>query len=100
MQTVKIRQQGGAMIVTIPRDFAQAAGWIVGTEVAIKRQGTELSFSPAKHTPRGAFTVAELLGQIDQEEIAALNSDVKEFTGGAPVGKEYWYDRRKDSSTW
>lgn len=90
MQTVKVRAQGGAMIVTIPRDYADAAGWTVGTEIAVKRQGAELSFAPATRKPRGAFTVAELLGQIDREEIATLNNDVKEFTGADPVGKEYW----------
>lgn len=90
MHTVKVRQQGGAMIVTIPRDYAAAAGWAVGTEIAVKCRGEELSFSPVKRTPRGAFTVAELLGQIDKTEISALNEDVKEFTGTTPAGKEYW----------
>ncbi|AVF37986.1 AbrB/MazE/SpoVT family DNA-binding domain-containing protein [Rahnella sikkimica] len=90
MQTVKLRQQGGAMIVTIPRDYATSAGWTVGTEITVKRQGTELSLSPTTRSPRGAFTIAELLGQIDREEIASLNNSVKEFTSAAPTGKEYW----------
>lgn len=90
MQTVKVRQQGGAMIVTIPRDVAAGLGWSVGTEVAVERKGEALSFKPAKPKPRGAFTVAELLQQIDSEEIAAFNEDVKDFTNTAPKGKEYW----------
>ncbi|UJD92407.1 antitoxin (plasmid) [Rahnella aquatilis] len=90
MQTVKVRQQGGAMIVTIPREYATAAGWAVGTEITVKRHGAELSFAPATRKARGAFTVDELLSQIDQGEIAALNDDVKEFSNVESVGKEYW----------
>jgi len=90
MQTVKVRQQGGAMIVTIPRDYAAAAGWAVGTEITVKRQGSELNLAPATHNPRGAYSVAELLGQIDQQEIVTLNGDVKDFSSTESVGKEYW----------
>ncbi len=89
MQILKLRAQGGAMIVTIPRDVAAELGWIVGTEVTVERHGESLSLKPAKRSPRGAFTVAELLGQIDSDEIAALNEDVKAFIHSAPVGKEY-----------
>ncbi|XBS69064.1 AbrB/MazE/SpoVT family DNA-binding domain-containing protein [Acerihabitans sp. KWT182] len=89
MQILKVRAQGGAMIVTIPRDIAAELGWFVGTEVQLERQGESLSIKPAKRAARGAFTVAELLGQIDSDEIAALNEDVKAFTHSVPVGKEY-----------
>lgn len=89
MQTVKIRQQGGAMIITIPKDVAADLGWTVGTEVAVERSGEGLNLKPAKRKARGAFTVAELLQQIDQDEIAAFNEDVKDFTHAVPKGKEY-----------
>ncbi|EQB6766311.1 AbrB/MazE/SpoVT family DNA-binding domain-containing protein, partial [Shigella flexneri] len=36
MQTVKLRQQGGAMIVTIPRDLAIDLGWSPGTELTVE----------------------------------------------------------------
>ncbi|EJS93528.1 MULTISPECIES: AbrB/MazE/SpoVT family DNA-binding domain-containing protein [Pectobacterium] len=90
MQTVKIRQQGGALIVTIPRDYGKELGWDIGTEIAVERSGEGISLQPTKRKPRGKFSVAELLTQIDSEEIAALNEDVKVFTDAVPTGKEYW----------
>lgn len=90
MQTVKIRQEGDVMIVTIPRDYAAAAGWAVGTEITIKRQGSELTLAPVTRQSRSAFIVDELLGQIDPGEIEVLNDAVKEFSGAEAVGKEYW----------
>ncbi|TXE28355.1 antitoxin [Serratia marcescens] len=90
MQTVKIRAQGGAMIVTIPRDVASGLGWDVGTEVMVERQGEAVSFKSCQRKPRGAFTVSELLGQIDRDEIRTLNEDVDAFTRMKPEGKEYW----------
>ncbi|PWC10956.1 AbrB/MazE/SpoVT family DNA-binding domain-containing protein [Brenneria corticis] len=90
MQTVKIRQQGGALIVTIPRDYGNELGWEVGTEITIERHGEGINLQPAKRQPRGKFTVEELLTQIDSEEIAAFNQDIKAFTDAVPAGKEYW----------
>lgn len=90
MQTVKVRQQGGAMIVTIPRDVAAGLGWAVGTEVAIERSGEKLSFKSTKRQARGSLTVAELLGQIDVEEIATLNEGSKGFAEAKPAGREVW----------
>lgn len=89
MVLTKVRQQGGAMILTIPRDYAAAAGWTIGTEISVERQGAALSFAPAKRAARGRLSVAQLLGQIDQDEIATLNRDVADFAV-EPVGKEYW----------
>lgn len=43
-----------------------------------------------KHQPRGAFTVAELLQQIDPEEITVLNESVSGFASEIPKGKEHW----------
>jgi len=41
-------------------------------------QGLNVSVS-SKRKPRGAFTVAQLLSQVDPEEIAKLNASVKRF---------------------
>ncbi|QCR36681.1 AbrB/MazE/SpoVT family DNA-binding domain-containing protein [Nissabacter sp. SGAir0207] len=87
MVFTKIRQQGGAMVVTIPRDMALQMGWQVGTRIALENDGDSLSLKPAKRTPRGRLTLAELLGQIDSEEIATLNQSISD-QDDYPVGKE------------
>lgn len=89
MALTKVRQQGGAMILTIPRDYATAVGWTVGTEISVERHGVALSFAPAKRAARGRLSVAQLLGQIDHDEIATLNRDVADFAA-EPAGKEFW----------
>lgn len=46
MQTVKLRQQGGAMIVTIPRDLAIDLGWSPGTELTVEKKAIALICAP------------------------------------------------------
>lgn len=89
MQTVKLRQQGGAMIVTIPRDLAAGLGWTVGAELTVEKKGNGVSLTATKHNPRGRLTVAQLLGQIDEKEIAELNNAVDSWANGKQ-GNEAW----------
>ncbi|ECA8972907.1 AbrB/MazE/SpoVT family DNA-binding domain-containing protein [Salmonella enterica subsp. enterica serovar Omuna] len=89
MQTVKLRQQGGAMIVTIPRELATGLGWAVGAELAVEKKGDGVSLTATKRKPRGQLTVAQLLAQIDEKEIAELNSAVDGWADGQR-GNEAW----------
>ncbi|PPC63857.1 hypothetical protein C1Y41_04220 [Pantoea sp. ICBG 1758] len=91
MQTVKLRQQGGAIIFTIPSHTARRYGLMVGDTIALEEH--DLSFEvrsvKARRKPRGAFTVAELLTQIDPQEIDELNESVRGFAEDK-VGHEAW----------
>lgn len=89
MQTVKLRQQGGAMIVTIPRELANGLGWSIGSELAVEKKGETVSFTAAKPKPRGRHTVAQLLSQIDTAEIDELNQSV-----------EGWDDDKQGNEVW
>lgn len=89
MQTVKLRQQGGAMIVTIPRELVNGLGWSIGAELAVEKKGETVSFTPTKPRPRGRHTVAQLLSQIDSAEIDELNQSVEGW-GGDKQGNEVW----------
>ncbi|NIG12942.1 AbrB/MazE/SpoVT family DNA-binding domain-containing protein [Pantoea sp. Al-1710] len=91
MQTIKLRQQGGAIIFTIPSHTVKRYGLSVGDSIALEEH--DLSFEvrslKSKHIPRGSFTVSELLKTIDQDEIEHLNASVKGF-GEDKVGNEAW----------
>ncbi len=42
----RLRQQGGAMIVTIPRDLATDPGWSPGTEITVEKKAIALICAP------------------------------------------------------
>ncbi|HCB9666856.1 TPA: AbrB/MazE/SpoVT family DNA-binding domain-containing protein [Escherichia coli] len=89
MQTVKLRQQGGAMIVTIPRDLATDLSWSPGTELTVEKKGDSVNLRATEHKPRGRLTVAQLLSQIDENEIKALNQS-----------SEGWAEEKKGNEAW
>lgn len=91
MQTVRIRQQGGALIVTIPRDSAARKGWDVGSVLIIDETEEAVSLKAAEpvRKPRGRFTVDQLLSQIDEKEIEELNASVEGVLAGR-AGHEAW----------
>ncbi|EFZ3270554.1 AbrB/MazE/SpoVT family DNA-binding domain-containing protein [Shigella flexneri] len=89
MQTVKLRQQGGAMIVTIPRDLAIDLGWSPGTELTVEKKVDSVNLRATEHKPRGRLTVAQLLSQIDESEITELNQSTEGWAEGKK-GNEAW----------
>jgi len=91
MQTIKLRQQGGAIVFTIPSQTARRYGLTVGDTIALEEHDVsfEVRSVKPKRKPRGAFTVAQLLTQIDSEEIEELNASVKGFAEDK-VGNEAW----------
>ncbi|EOY5692349.1 TPA: AbrB/MazE/SpoVT family DNA-binding domain-containing protein [Salmonella enterica] len=77
------------MIVTIPRELATGLGWAVGVELSVEKKGDGVSLTATKHRPRGRLTVTQLLEQIDEKEIAELNSAVDGWADGKQ-GNEAW----------
>ncbi|XWV07466.1 antitoxin [Haemophilus influenzae] len=85
-----LRQQGGAAVLTVPMAILQQMGWQIGHKINLETQGESVVLTPIKRQARGRKTVAELLSNIDSEEIAALNASVSNFTQSEPTGKEVW----------
>ncbi len=89
MSMTRLRQQGGAVIITIPSDVVAIMNWPIGTEVDITAKDSgELKIVPVRRVPHGRKTLSELLSEIDTEELAMLNESVADFAGMKPTGKE------------
>ncbi|CBG89824.1 AbrB/MazE/SpoVT family DNA-binding domain-containing protein [Citrobacter rodentium] len=88
MPLTKLRQQGGAVVVTIPGEIASAMGWSAGTTLIVTADGNTVSMTPAKRVARGRRSVTEILDGIDEQEISRFNDDMRDDLSDAPQGKE------------
>lgn len=86
----RLRQQGGAMILTVPNVVATQMGWQVGNEVNIQMHGESVILKSVKRQPKGRKNLQQLLDGIESQEIAALNASVADFAESAPQGTEGW----------
>ncbi|EGM5674404.1 antitoxin [Salmonella enterica] len=88
MSLTRLRQQGGAVVITIPSDVAALMGWDVGTQLDVKATGDSVNIRPAGRVARGRKTLAELLEGIDQREITEFNEMMSDDLVSAPKGWE------------
>lgn len=88
MSVTRLRQQGGAVVLTIPSDIAAKAGWSVGTLLDVTADGEAVSIKPSGRMARGSKTLSQLLQGIDEEEIRQFNHDVSDGLDDAPQGRE------------
>lgn len=88
MPLTKLRQQGGAVVVTIPGEIATAMGWTAGTTLIVSTNGNSVSMTPAKRVARGRRSVTQILQGIDSQEIASFNTDLADELADKPQGKE------------
>lgn len=86
----KLRQQGGAMVLTVPNAIITQMGWQVGHTLNIKTQGDSVVLSPTKRQPKGRKRISELLEGINKQEIAELNEMIADSVNLIPKGKEVW----------
>lgn len=86
----RLRQQGGAMVLTVPNAIIAQMGWQVGNTLNIEIQGDNVVLSPVKRQARGRKSLSELLDGIDKQEIEALNASISESAALPPQGKEIW----------
>ncbi|MEJ1268625.1 antitoxin [Pantoea ananatis] len=89
MTVTKLRQQGGAVVLTIPSDIAARAGWSVGTVLDVTADGDAVSIRPSGRVARGRKTVAQLLAGIDQDEIRQFNDEISDGANDRPQGREF-----------
>ncbi|KAA5971669.1 MULTISPECIES: antitoxin [Pantoea] len=88
MASTRLRQQGGAVVLTIPGDIAARAGWTVGIELDVTAEGESVHIVPVARVPRGRRTVAQLLAGIDQQEIQGYNEETADGLNDVPQGRE------------
>ncbi|EMD4875592.1 antitoxin [Salmonella enterica] len=88
MSLTRLRQQGGAVVITIPSDIAALMGWSVGSQLDVEASGDAISIKPAKRTARGRKTLAELLEGIDPREMDKFNEMMSDDLAASPKGKE------------
>ncbi|KGT94773.1 antitoxin [Erwinia typographi] len=88
MASTRLRQQGGAVILTIPSEIAAKAGWAVGIELDVTAEGEAVSIRPSGRVARGRKTLSQLLAGIDETEIRAFNAAVADGAGDTPQGRE------------
>lgn len=88
MASTRLRQQGGAVVLTIPSEIAARAGWTVGIELDVTAEGESVNIVPVTRVSRGRRTVAQLLAGIDQQEIQNYNDEAVDGLNDAPQGKE------------
>lgn len=88
MSVTRLRQQGGAVVLTIPSDIAAKAGWSVGTLLDVTADGEAVSIKPSGRMARGRKTLSQLLQGIDEEEIRQFNQDVSDGLNDEPQGRE------------
>ncbi|QIW16068.1 antitoxin [Pasteurellaceae bacterium RH1A] len=90
MLTGKLRQQGGAMVLTVPNAIVAQMGWQVGNLLDIESQGETVVLRSAKRKPRGRKSLDELLAGIDCQEIQTLNEEMAEYNALPAKGNEVW----------
>ncbi|MEX9450949.1 antitoxin [Proteus mirabilis] len=85
MAITKLRQQGGAVVMTIPSEILAAKGWLAGMEMKIDSIGDGITTMPVKRVPRGRKRVSEILADVDSNEIKKLNEQLGD---NISVGRE------------
>ena len=86
----RLRQQGGAMVLTVPNAIATQMGWQVGNELDIQMQGESVVLTSVKRQPKGRKNLKQLLDGIVEQEITELNAEVEDFADSPSQGKEVW----------
>jgi antitoxin ChpS len=88
MNTVSIRRQGGAAIVTIPAEIMRRLDLSVGAVLALEVKGSAIVARPSRPARRKRYTLAELLEGVTAEDAAAVNAELAEYRDAPPVGRE------------
>jgi antitoxin ChpS len=85
---VKLRQQGGAAIITVPAHYVRALALQVGADLEVDIADGKLIVRPAKSNkpPLPRRTLAELL--VGSEHAPTVHEETRWAREGDPVGRE------------
>lgn len=88
MISVNARQQGGAVIMTIPADLVKLLQIEAGDPLTIDIVPGGFIARPANAATAERYTLAELMQGLDKKTINRLNAETAWAREGAPVGRE------------
>ncbi|QZY97572.1 AbrB/MazE/SpoVT family DNA-binding domain-containing protein [Pantoea dispersa] len=88
MTDLTLRQQNDILVITVPDDVVDLAGWTPGIQLNVTVEGETVTLTPASHLPLGRKKLAHLLSGIDQSETHYLNEESHDGLNDAPQGKE------------
>ncbi|MCT6592545.1 antitoxin [Pantoea dispersa] len=88
MTDLSLRQQNGILVINVPDDVADRAGWTLGIRLNVTVEGETVTLTPASRLPRGRKKLVHLLSGIDQSETRYLNEESHDGLNDAPQGKE------------
>lgn len=88
MAYAKLRQQGGAVVVTLPARWLTSKGWRAGDEIDFKDDGDGVRMVAVKRQPRGRRTIAQIVAGINLQDVAEWRAETGDYFTDTPVGKE------------
>lgn len=88
MIQVNARQQGGAVIMTIPADLLKLRDIKAGDALELDVTPDGFVVRKADASAHNRLTLAELLEGVTKQSIKALNNQVAPGMAGGPVGRE------------
>jgi antitoxin ChpS len=88
MIPVHARQQGGAVIMTIPADLVKLLNIKAGDTLNVDVVPGGFITRPIVVTAARRLSLAELLEGVDQKTMAAVNAETAWAREGSPVGRE------------
>lgn len=88
MISVNARQQGGAVIMTIPADLVKLLQIEAGDPLTINIVPGGFIARPANAATARRYTLAELMHGLDKKSAKRLNTEIGWAREGAPVGRE------------
>lgn len=88
MFPTRIRQQGGALIITIPSEAAAQMNWGAGTRLDFQPAADGVRLTTLERVPRGRRTVSQILNGLDTKLLTQLHEELADDLASGPVGKE------------
>ena len=88
MNTVNIRRQGGAAIITIPPYVLKKLNLEIGESLELEVTDEELTVRPAHKATRKRYSLTELMQGTSPKAIKSLNNETHWAREGKAVGPE------------
>lgn len=85
----RLRRQGRAIVITIPKEIAQEMNWKEGDDVIFIPENGELKLVQQRVRPRKRkLTPDELVADLNSDDISTLKEACQPFRALSPSGRE------------
>ena len=84
MSTVTLRTLGGSVVMAVPKQILRMMHLGAGSQMDLNVENGKMVVAP---TVKPHYTLAELLAQCNEENMALTQTD-REWLNAKPVGKE------------